>query len=63
MSGLRLASLDPLQLGQADLDDSIPQELTDYTDQDMDKVCPPPPVLPPSFPPSLPPPSPLPPTQ
>ena len=46
MSDLCLGTLDPLQLVQADLDDSIPQELTDYTEEDMDKVCPLP--LPPS---------------
>ena len=48
MSGLRLGRLDPLQLEQPDLDESIPHELTDYTKQDMDKVCPSPPLRPPS---------------
>ena len=53
MFDLCLGMLDPLQLVQTDLDDSIPQELTDYTEEDMDKVCPlplppPPPPLPPS---------------
>ena len=52
MSGLCLGRLDPLQLEQPDLDESIPHELTDYTEQDMDKVCPSPPNLPPSLPPS-----------
>lgn len=50
MFDLCLGMLDPLQLVQTDLDDSIPQELTDYTEEDMDKVCP----LPlPHSPPSL----------
>ena len=40
MFDLCLGTLDPLQLVQTDLDDSIPQELTDYTEEDMDKVCP-----------------------
>ena len=44
MSDLCLGTLDPLQLVPADLDDSIPQELTDYTEEDMDKVCPLPPA-------------------
>lgn len=51
MFDLCLGTLDPLQLVQTDLDDSIPQELTDYTEEDMDKVCPLP--LPPSPPSQL----------
>ena len=35
---LDVAKLDPLGLGEADLDDSIPQELRDYSKDDMDKV-------------------------
>jgi len=35
---LDVATLDPLGLGEADLDDSIPQELRDYSEDDMDKV-------------------------
>ena len=46
MFDLCLGTLDPLQLVQTDLDDSIPQELTDYTKEDMDKVCPLPVPLP-----------------